>query len=126
LRGKIRFDDGRTPLSRRESRYLAEHRLGRLATASLRGRPHVVPVTYEFDGERVNIGGWNLEKSLKYRMIEMNPNVAFVVDDYASERSRRGRGIEVRGVAECLVEDGAPYISIRIVSKHSWGLTGRE
>ena len=33
--------------------FVAAGRVGRLATADERGRPHVVPVCYAFDGRRI-------------------------------------------------------------------------
>ncbi len=113
-------------LTERESDYLSQQKLGRIATASPDGRPHVVPVTYEFDGKYVYFGGWNLDKSLKYRTIQKNPYVAFVVDDQASVRPWKPRGIEIKGTAETLEEKGTPYVRITPDSKHSWGLERRE
>jgi pyridoxamine 5'-phosphate oxidase family protein len=109
-------------LTENESDYLSQQRLGRIATASPDGRPHVVPVAYEFDGKYLYFGGWNLEKSLKYRTIRKNPNVAFVVDDLASVRPWSPRGIEIKGTAETMEERGVPYVRIRPISKRSWGL----
>ena len=48
--------------SERESKYLKEQRLGRIATVSPDIQPHVVPVAFEFDGSYFYFGGWNLEK----------------------------------------------------------------
>ena len=112
--------------SESESEYLSEQRLGRLATSSRSGRPHVVPVTYEFDGRYIYFGGWNLERSLKFRTILENPSVAFVVDDLVSVEPWRPRGIEIKGRAETLVEDGRPYVKITTFSKRSWGLEHRR
>ena len=108
--------------SESESEYLSEQRLGRLATASPTGRPHVVPVAYEFDGRYIYFGGWKLERSLKFRTILKNPKVAFVVDDFASVDPWRPRGVEIKGTAEALVEEGMPYVRITVFSSRSWGL----
>ncbi len=70
--------------SEKESKYLKEQRLGRIATVSPDIQPHVVPVAFEFDGSHFYVGGWNLEKSLKFRNIRQNNKVAFVVDDLVS------------------------------------------
>ena len=117
---------GHVALTESESDYLSQQKLGRIATASPDGRPHVVPVTYEFDGKYVYFGGWNLEKSLKYRTILKNPSVAFVVDDLSSVSPWRARGIEIKGIAETLEEKGIPYVRITVVSKRSWGLERKE
>ena len=110
----------------REAEYLAEQRLGRIATVSPKMEPHVVPVGFEFDGSYVYFGGWNLERSLKFRNIMRNRNVAFVVDDLVSVRPWRVRGIEIRGVAERVeCEEGRACVRIRPTRKASWGLEGR-
>ena len=68
----------------KEAEYLQGNRLGRLAISSTRNNePHVVPVAYEFDGNYIYFGGWNLEKSLKLRNIKNNNNVEIVIDDLA-------------------------------------------
>jgi len=81
-----------------------------------------VPVVYEFDGEYLYFGGWNLKRSLKYRTILGNPRVAFVVDDLASVAPWSPRGIEIKGNAEVHEENGSPYVRIAISSARSWGL----
>ncbi len=70
--------------SERELAFLKEQRLGRIATVSSHGQPHVVPVAFEFDGICFNFGGWKLKNSLKFKNIQQNNKVAFVVDDLLS------------------------------------------
>lgn len=96
--------------------------LGRVATVSRSGQPHVVPVTYEFDGQFLYFSGRNLSRSLKYKHIARNQRVAFVVDDVVSVSPWRARGVEVRGLAEVLQERGRPYVRITPLTKVSWGL----
>ena len=67
--------------SERELAFLKEQRLGRIATVSSHGQPHVVPVAFEFDDICFNFGGWKLKNSLKFKNIQQNNKVAFVVDD---------------------------------------------
>ncbi|MDV3292837.1 MAG: PPOX class F420-dependent oxidoreductase [Nitrososphaerales archaeon] len=120
--GKI---DGRAGpvLSEREAEYLAENMIGRVATVSPSMQPHVVPVTYRFDGTSVFFGGWNLTRSLKFRNLSANGKVAFVVDDIVSTRPWRVRGLEVRGKAEPVVtEEGATIVKITPNKVRSWGL----
>jgi pyridoxamine 5'-phosphate oxidase family protein len=112
----------RFSFSDRESSFLCHGGLGRLATVSRDGQPHVVPVAYEFDGQFLYIGGRNLSRTLKYRHIFNNQSVAFVVDDVISFSPWRARGLEIRGVAEILHEKRRPYVRITPVSKASWGL----
>jgi pyridoxamine 5'-phosphate oxidase family protein len=106
----------------RESCFLCDGGLGRLATVSQDGQPHVVPVAYEFDGHYLYFSGRSLSSSLKYRNISKNQKVAFVVDDVVSLSPWHARGMEIRGVAEILLEDGLPYVRISPSSKSSWGI----
>jgi pyridoxamine 5'-phosphate oxidase family protein len=88
-----------------EIAYLQNQRLGRLATVGRDNQPHVVPVTYRYNPEldTIDIGGhWGFAKRKKYRDVQHNKRVAFVVDDWA----QRGRGIEIRGEAEILETGG--------------------
>ncbi|MDG6985486.1 MAG: PPOX class F420-dependent oxidoreductase [Nitrososphaerota archaeon] len=102
----------RRVFSENEASYLAESFLGRLATASPEGEPHVVPVSYRFDGRTITFGGWNLTSSLKYRHLTANDRVAFVVDDVLSVDPWRVRGVEVRGRAEPMTVDGVSMVRI--------------
>ena len=105
-----------------EAQFLAENLLGRVATVSSGGQPHVVPVTYRFDGSSIFFGGWNLTKSLKFRNLYRNPKAAFVVDEVVSTRPRRVRGIDVRGAAELVEEGTNVYVRISPKRVSSWGL----
>jgi pyridoxamine 5'-phosphate oxidase family protein len=104
-----------------ESEFLAQSKLGRIAT-SYSGQPHVVPVAYEFDGKHFYFGGFNLEKSTKFRDISKNSKVAFVVDDLLTKNPWRPRGIEIRGTAEIEENDDGLYVKITPTHKASWGL----
>ena len=105
--------------SKEESDFLKEQRLGRIATASLSMQPHVVPVAFEFDGNFIYFGGWNLKNSLKFKNILKNNKVAFVVDDLISVTPWKPRGMEIKGIAEIL--RGNDYIKIIPKKKSSWG-----
>ncbi len=106
-----------------EAEYLAENLIGRLASSSESGQPHVVPVTYRFDGEAITFGGWNLVKSLKFRNLMANDKVAFVVDDLVSTKPWRVRGVEIRGRAEPVkTPDGVTMVRIIPLNIRSWGL----
>jgi len=107
-------------LSEHETKYLLDYRLGRLATVSSDNQPHVVPVSYNFDGTDLFFGGWDLKHSLKFRHILKNNKVAMVVDDLLSVNPWVPRGIEIRGSTEIL--RGEDYVRIIPVKKTSWGL----
>ena len=68
---------------REGDRVPAWQRLGRLATVGSDGSPHVVPVGFRLDAgaEAIEVGGQALSRSKKWRDLQANPRVAFVVDD---------------------------------------------
>lgn len=69
-----------------EIEYLASQRLGRLATAHPDGTLQVSPVgfTYNTAASTIDIHGFNLASSRKFRNIADNGRAAFVVDDLVS------------------------------------------
>src|SRR5690349_8025626 len=89
-----------------EIAYLQSQRLGRLATVSKTGEPHVVPVGFRYNAEKdsIDIGGYNMGSSKKYRDAVSYGRVAFVVDDVLPPW--KPRMIEVRGTVEGLPEGG--------------------
>jgi pyridoxamine 5'-phosphate oxidase family protein len=114
-----------------ERKYLAGQPLGRLATLGPDGAPQARPVGYRYnaDLDTIDIGGLNMAASRKYRNIEADPRVSFVVDDLASTDPWRPRGIEIRGRAEALPSGGATgeRMSAEIIRIHpqrvlGWGL----
>jgi len=120
---KERIDNRAASFSDAEAEYLAENFIGRVATASISGQPHAVPVGYRFDGSTITFGGWNLAKSLKYRNLMSNDKVAFVVDDIVSTKPWKVRGIEIRGRAELVSsKEGVSMIRIIPLNIRSWGL----
>jgi pyridoxamine 5'-phosphate oxidase family protein len=97
--------------SKEELDYLAEGKLGRLATISPDGAPHVVPLgwTYNAALDTIDVSGRNFATSQKFRNVQRNPNVALVVDDVLPPW--QPRCVMVRGQGEALPEavgaDGA-------------------
>ncbi len=85
-----------------EIEYLRGADLGRLATVQRNGTPQNSPVgfTYNEELKTIDIAGYQMSKSQKYRNIAHNDKVAFVVDDIASRDPWRVRCLEVRGTAE--------------------------
>jgi pyridoxamine 5'-phosphate oxidase family protein len=78
-----------------------------------------VGFSYNAATSTIDIGGFNLEKSQKFRNIGDNGRAAFVVDDLASVQPWRVRCIEIRGVAEALTTPAGPLIRLhpkRIIS----------
>ena len=118
-----------------EVAYLESQRLGRLATVGKDGQPHVVPVGFKYNRaeDAIDIGGHHgFAKRKKWRDVENDPRVAFVIDDVASVQPWRVRGIEIRGVAELLTTGGETLgpgfepemFRIRPKRIVSWGVDG--
>lgn len=92
-----------------EHRYLSDARVGRLATADDRGRPHAVPVCFvlvgdppalvtPLDEKPKDAGPGDLRR---VRDIVANSRVALVVDHYTEHWDRLG-WVQVRGTADLL------------------------
>jgi pyridoxamine 5'-phosphate oxidase family protein len=107
-----------------ELRYLTGGRmLGRIATVGADGTPHAVPVgwIYNAASDTIDIGGYELEKSKKFRDVARNERAAIVIDDLKSTDPWRPRGIEVRGRGEAIALP-TPLIRIHPERIVSWGL----
>jgi pyridoxamine 5'-phosphate oxidase family protein len=89
-------------LEQAAQRYLAAQTHGRLATLGPDGTPQNKPVGFVYNAElgTIDIAGFNMDTSAKYRNVGVNPNVAFVVDDAVSEGAAGMRFIEIRGRAQ--------------------------
>jgi pyridoxamine 5'-phosphate oxidase family protein len=93
-----------------ETEYLTTQRLGRLATAQPDGTLQVSPVGFEYNAElqTIDVHGYGMVTSRKFRNIEDNGRVAFVVDDIPSTDPFRARCLEIRGTAEAVRGPGDP------------------
>jgi pyridoxamine 5'-phosphate oxidase family protein len=87
-----------------EIAYLAEQGIGRIATQQPNGTLQVSPVafTYNAEAKAIDVTGYHLTQSRKYRNVAANGRVAFVVDDRPSLNPMRVRCLEIRGHAEVL------------------------
>ena len=105
--------------TQKEIEYLREQRLGRLATVSASGRPHVAPVGFRVDPALgvVDIRGRHMGMTKKFRDVAQTDRVAFVVDDVLPPW--RARGVEVGGRAEVLGRESIRIFPERIVG---WGI----
>lgn len=90
--------------NKRELDFLKSHELGRLATASKTGFPHVVPIVYAMDGHDIIIAVDYGTKKL--RNIRENNHVALVTDESVSHR-----GLMVEADCEIL-ERGKEYLRL--------------
>jgi pyridoxamine 5'-phosphate oxidase family protein len=82
--------------------YMASQDLGRLATVGPDGTVQVNPVGFSYNPalDTVDIGGYRMAASRKFRNLTTNDRVAFVIDDIASRDPWRVRCLEIRGIAE--------------------------
>ena len=90
------------PFKPHEIEYLNAADLGRLATVAPDGAPQNSPVGFSYNEQlgTIDIVGYGMSKSRKFRNISSHSAVAFVVDDIASRDPWRVRCLEIRGTAE--------------------------
>ncbi|MGV9414726.1 PPOX class F420-dependent oxidoreductase [Nocardia sp. NPDC003693] len=84
--------------------YLAGQRLGRLATVRPDGQPQNNPVGFRYNDAlgTIDIAGYNMGASQKFRNLAKEERVSFVVDDVPSVNPWTVRCLEIRGVAQAL------------------------
>jgi PPOX class F420-dependent enzyme/OxyR family protein/uncharacterized protein (TIGR02246 family) len=104
--------------------YLNAQSRGRLATVSPGGGPQNKPVGYRYNADlgTIDIVGFNLERSAKYRNIATHPAISFVVDDAIGEGAENMRMLEIRGDAEQVAADGSHLIRIHPRRLVSWNI----
>jgi pyridoxamine 5'-phosphate oxidase family protein len=110
-----------------ELRYLQSQPLGRLATAQPDGTLQVSPVGFTFNESlgTIDIGGFNMAASQKYRNVAANGRAAIVVDDVPSTDPWRVRCLEIRGTAQTVpaTESAGPLIRITPRRIIAFGIT---
>jgi len=117
----------------KEIEYLNSQRLGRLATLSADGSPHLTVVSFRYNPEldALDLGGRDMGNSKKFRDVSRDGRVAFVVDDVRPPWIPRG--IEIRGQAEAIPngEPLRPGFANEIIRLHpthivGWGIESEE
>ena len=102
-----------TNLSPAQDRFLRSARTGHLATADAKGRPQVVPVCFDFDGQAIysvldaKPKTTPLRQLRRVKNILANPQVSLVVDHYEEDWDKL-QYILVSGDAE-LLESGEEW-----------------
>ena len=93
-----------------EIEYLKSADLGRLATVAPDGTVQNSPVGFSYNAElqTIDISGYRMSQSRKFRNVASNQRVAFVVDDIVSRDPWRVRCLEIRGIAEQAQTENAP------------------
>lgn len=91
-----------------ETAYLASQRLGRLATIGPDGSPQVKSVGFRYNPAlgTIDVTGFTMTTSQKFRNVRRNGQAALVVDDIASEDPWRVRFLEIRGTADAIPAPG--------------------
>ena len=91
-------------LTAAEISYLQDQRLGRLATLQPDGSPQVKPVGFRYNPAlgTIDISGFRMSESQKFRNVSGDGRVALVVDDIASTQPWRVRFLEIRGTAQAV------------------------
>jgi pyridoxamine 5'-phosphate oxidase family protein len=95
-------------LTSAEIGYLQAQRLGRLATIQPDGSPQVKPVGFRYNAElgTIDVDGFRMSASQKFRNVSRDGRVALVVDDIVSTQPWRVRFLEIRGTAEAVPASG--------------------
>jgi pyridoxamine 5'-phosphate oxidase family protein len=95
-------------LTNAEIEYLGGQQLGRLATIQPDGSPQVKPVGFSYNQElgTIDIAGFGMSGSQKFKNVSRDGRAALVVDDIASVSPWRVRFLEIRGPAEAVPSDG--------------------
>jgi pyridoxamine 5'-phosphate oxidase family protein len=111
-----------------EIEFMKQADLGRLATIQPGGTPQNSPVGFTYNEElgTIDIGGYEMAKSRKFRNIADNDRVAFVVDDITSRDPWRIRCLEIRGTATQAEADGADIIRILPRKVISFGIDDQK
>jgi pyridoxamine 5'-phosphate oxidase family protein len=117
----IREPDETFGFTEPEMRYIMERKLGRIALVADE-QPHIVPVTYEFDGAYFYISGWNVNYGPSFAHVREKNKVTMLIDDLTSAALWVPRGIEVMGDAETFEKGDYNYLRITPRGKNSWGL----
>ena len=109
--------------------YLRSQRLGGLATIQPDGSPQVKPVgvSYNADLGTIDIHGFRMSVSQKFRNVSRDGRAALVVDDIVSTQPWRVRFLEIRGNAEAVASaaespNDASIIRIRPTRILSFGI----
>jgi pyridoxamine 5'-phosphate oxidase family protein len=111
-----------TPFTPAEIEYLRTQPLGRIATVSAAGEPDVAPVGFRLlDDGRIEIGGLDNPKTIKWRNVLATGRAAFVVDDLVTVEPWAPRGLKIRGAASGATDNGN-VIRITASTIWSWGL----
>jgi pyridoxamine 5'-phosphate oxidase family protein len=105
-----------------EVRFLTRQPRGHLATVGPDGIPQVKPLGFTYNPTlgTIDITGFKMSGSAKYRNVQANPNAAFVVDEVTGALMEGAHFLEIRGVAETAVgtHDPQGHLAPEIIRIH--------
>jgi pyridoxamine 5'-phosphate oxidase family protein len=105
-----------------EQRFLARQPRGHLATIGPDGTPQVKPLGFSYNAAlgTIDIAGFNMARSAKYRNIQANPRVAFVVDEVTEASMEGAHFLEIRGTAEAVLSPATAdgHLAAEIIRIH--------
>ena len=100
--------------------FLSSHRVAHLATATLKGEPHVVPICFAYDGEVLYVVIDTKPKRVsplqlkRLRNIQANPQVAVLIDTYSEDWTRLAY-LLIQGKAEIVGEKKEQEEALRLL-----------
>jgi pyridoxamine 5'-phosphate oxidase family protein len=105
-----------------EQRFLSIQTHGHLATIGPDGIPQVKPLGFTYNAAlgTIDISGYNMANSAKYRNVRSNPHVAFVVDEVTAPTMEGAHFLEIRGDAETAASPRDPtgHLAPEIIRIH--------
>ena len=105
-----------------EQRFLTRQPRGHLSTIGPDGSPQVKPLgfTYNTALGTIDIAGFAMGRSAKYRNVGANPRVAFVVDEVTADTMEGAHFLEIRGIAEAVTDTVPPdaHLAPEIIRIH--------
>ena len=103
-----------------EVAYLESQPLGRLATIQPDGSPQVKLVGFRYNPDlgTVDVTGFSMSASQKYRNVSRDGRAALVIDDIASTQPWRVRFLEIRGRAEAVPGDDDDSADTSLIRLH--------
>ena len=110
----------RATFTEAEIRFLTRMRVARLATADAVGQPHVIPIVFACDGQRLYTPVDEKPKRVaprelkRIRNLLVNPQVAVVVDEYDEDWTRLA-WVMVTGQGEVVEAGEAHTTGIRLL-----------
>jgi pyridoxamine 5'-phosphate oxidase family protein len=109
-------------LTEAEQRFLSRQTHGHLATIGPDGIPQVKPLGFTYNAAlgTIDIAGYNMAGSAKYRNVRANPHVAFVVDEVTAPTMEGAHFLEIRGNADTAVgsHDPGGHLGAEIIRIH--------